>query len=464
MSSEHANPPQSDSPEDMHSMPPGIGFAYLFQMANTMSWSILLSMPMMLYLKNLEASATVLGVFMAMTPFLTILQIPAASYVDKVGYRKFVLWGWTLRTCLIPLMIIVVLLPPWIDSVTRMFLMLACLFFFTVFRGISSCGYLPWLSKLVPERRRGEFFSRDHALMFTTMSITSAGAGFLMNQYGDVSDVFSWILAASLMGAVFSLFFLTRMPDVETDPQARSGEPVPWGAILKHKPFRKFVVYNVVYAVAASGSGVIVVPMLKDQFLMSDGDFMLLHATLGVVFVPSALFMGKLLDQTGSRPMLITGVCFHIAHYIGWGLIGAKVLPFNYVTLGLQQFTFAFGMSMVSLSNARLLMVLTPETGRSHFLAYFSVATSLTMGLVPILWGLLVDILKPVEFVFMGALWNCFSIPYIGIGAIIISAIFFLLRVEEPTAMKTDEFVKELFVKTPARALTRVFPRRNMPT
>ncbi|MDD5262488.1 MAG: hypothetical protein PHD76_11650, partial [Methylacidiphilales bacterium] len=82
-------------------MPEGIHYAYWFQVFNSLSFSIVLGVPMLLFMKRLGASATILGIVNALGPLLNILQIPAARYVEQVGYRSFVLRGWSLRSVFI---------------------------------------------------------------------------------------------------------------------------------------------------------------------------------------------------------------------------------------------------------------------------------------------------------------------------------------------------------------------------
>ena len=92
-------------------MPPGIGNAYVFQVFNTISFSIVLGTPMILWFKALGASATVLGIVASLPPLLTVLQIPAAQFVEQVGYRAFVVRGWTIRSVFILGMAVVAALP-----------------------------------------------------------------------------------------------------------------------------------------------------------------------------------------------------------------------------------------------------------------------------------------------------------------------------------------------------------------
>ena len=56
---------------------------------------------MILYAKSLGVSATVLGIIAGMMPLLVIFQIPAANYVSRVGYKRFVYGGWGVRVMFI---------------------------------------------------------------------------------------------------------------------------------------------------------------------------------------------------------------------------------------------------------------------------------------------------------------------------------------------------------------------------
>ena len=58
--------------------PAGATNANWFSMFNAVSFQITLGSPMILYAKSIGATATVLGIIAALTPLLTIAQIPAA--------------------------------------------------------------------------------------------------------------------------------------------------------------------------------------------------------------------------------------------------------------------------------------------------------------------------------------------------------------------------------------------------
>src|SRR5215510_11740538 len=122
--------------------PAGLHNAFLFSGFNALSFQIVLSSPMILYAKTLDASATVLGIIAGMMPLLVIFQIPAANHIHRVGFKRFVYAGWGTRVLFIFGMALVPLTHWFLDPQTRLVLILALLFCFNLSRGISSCAWL----------------------------------------------------------------------------------------------------------------------------------------------------------------------------------------------------------------------------------------------------------------------------------------------------------------------------------
>src|SRR5260370_6234854 len=139
-------------------------YAHQFSLYNQLNFQITLGTPMILYEKSLGASSMTIGIVAALAPLLTVLQLPTAYFIPKVGYKGFVLLGWFSRTltvfslALLPLVVA-------LDNTTKTSLMLMALFIFNVLRGISTGAWLPWLTTLIPEHRRGHFLRRDQTYM-----------------------------------------------------------------------------------------------------------------------------------------------------------------------------------------------------------------------------------------------------------------------------------------------------------
>src|SRR6266571_7016558 len=160
------------------SFPTGLHNAFLFSAFNALSFQIVLSSPMVLYAKSLGASATVLGIIAGMMPLLVIFQIPAANYIARIGFKRFVYAGWGTRVMFIFAMALVPLTGVFLDARNRLGLMLMLLFCFNLSRGISSSAWLPWITVLVPSTLRGKYLARDAAVQnsgsFVTFLIAAA--------------------------------------------------------------------------------------------------------------------------------------------------------------------------------------------------------------------------------------------------------------------------------------------------
>ena len=96
-----------------------------------------------------------------------------------------------------------------------------------------------------------------------------------------------------------------------------------------------------------------------------------------------------------------------------------------------------------------------PEAGKSHFFALYSVVGSLTLGLCPFIWGMVIDGVDGVEIVRFGLNWNQYSISF----AMLIGVLFLLLdqvlRVEEEDAADFKQLVRDLIRNNPLREWLR---------
>src|SRR5882672_4331914 len=123
-----AEPEFVSAPGERGSFPPGLHNAFLFAAFNALSFQLVLSSPMVLYAKTLGASATVVGIIAGMMPLLVIIQIPTASDIRRVGFKRFVYAGWRTRVLFICAMVLVLITASFLDAKNRLALMLMLLF------------------------------------------------------------------------------------------------------------------------------------------------------------------------------------------------------------------------------------------------------------------------------------------------------------------------------------------------
>jgi MFS family permease len=446
------------SPEPM---PADIHNVYIYEVFNTASWSVVLGSPMLLYYQHLNASATILAIAACLAPVLNILQIPAAHFVERVGYRRFVLSGWTSRSIVVVGMALVAFLPDSVDRATRMIAMLSLAFVYNTLRGISVCGFLPWFTHIVPESRRGEFLAKDQ--------LAGAGAAiaclFIVGSLLHLHNAwysFGLIFSISAAAAFTSLTFLRRIPDVPVEKIVQNPTPLPWREMLFYPPFFKYVRYNIIINMALGTSGVFWVRYFRTFLHVSESNVLFVAAFSTMALGVGLLLVRPLIDRAGNRPVLAVSGILYICHFLGWALVAAGIVPFQ-VALCIQILTSGVGGALWNLANVRIVMSIVPEMGRPHFLALYSVTSNLTLGLVPLFWGPVMDYLDGWHVAWGFWQWNSYSLLYCTLAFTMGIGLFALKAVADSETMTWDVFMTELLVKTPSRAVSRLIGRLRGP-
>jgi MFS family permease len=395
--------------------PPGATDANWFSLFNAVSFQVTLGAPMILYAKSIGASATVLGVISALTPLLTVCQIPAAHYLERFGYKRFILYGWGLRTfCIFGIAFVPLI--AFLGGPGKIRLILAALFIFNLLRGLSSGAWLPWLTALIPEDLRGRFLSRDQFFVHIGSFCSLLTCAFLLEEKSKPWQ-FSAVFFMSAAGGWLSLLFLKRIPDIEPGEKLkRSNLRVPWREIIGYPPFFKLTLYVLLITVSAGCSGVFNIAFLKSQIHFGES-LILFIITLYFLGALLALpLLGRVIDHTGSKAAMGFSMALICASFVVWFLLAGRVLPASLWMIGALYFIGGIAGSNLAVAQVRLMMSTMPEMGGSHFFAFFSVITSLGLGIAPVCWGMMIDRLNhftgftgftgPVE-------WNKFSIYYL---------------------------------------------------
>lgn len=432
---------------------------YWFSAFNALSFQPVLGSPMVLYAKSLGASATVLGILAGMMPILVISQIPAARFVDHIGYRRFVLSGWSVRVGIIFLVALVPLAGGFLDAPTRLVLLVALLFVFNVSRGIASAAWLPWITELIPPALRGRHFARDQLCMNGASVVTFAICGATLGTDGGAFRFAAVFVFSALTGAA-SLPFLRRIPDAAPPPAPDHGSgSVPWSTLASHPPFAKLLRVNVAWSVAYGGLTTFVVTFLKTGAGLPEDRILYLMSLSFLGGVASPWLAGPRLDRLGSKPMLAFSMVVGFGIGAGWWLAAGKALP---VTAGLAvPLMMLLGLvnALFSAANNRLAMEIVPKLGRNHFFALFMVVWQITLGLSPIAWGLLLDAIGGWQGSTLGFAWNRYSLYFALVAAAFAVAFWFCQRLEEPRAAEVQHLLRELLVDEPRRWWTFVTGR-----
>lgn len=373
--------------------------------------------PIILYAKSLGASSTVLGIIASFTPLMTVFQLPAAQHLERYGYREFILMGWSLRTVFIFVVAIVPVLA-FLDNPSKMAVLLAALFIFNLLRGISSTAWMPWITELVPEAKRGRFLSIDQLFMYGGCLLSLLASAFVMTGHVDPWE-YSLVFLISALGGTASLFFIKRIPEVAKGEAVRqSSQKVPWRAMLGYAPFRTLLTFNVLYMAVIGSLGVFTVEFLREQSRLDVGTVLYLSAFSFLGALAVLPFLGSIIDTVGSKPLLRAGTGTFALVISVWCLMAAGVVPVTLWLVAGLNFLAGAASANFNLANVRITMATMPVMGRNHFFALFTVITSLGLGAAPVVWGVTLDVIGTYEAVTGSFHWKRHSIYFLALLAL----------------------------------------------
>ena len=391
--------------------PPGALNVNGFSFFNAVSFQIVLGAPVILFAKSLGASSFVLGTIAALTPLLNILQLLAARFLHRVGYKRFLLSGWGART-FFTFCIAVLPLLPGLSIPTRLGLLIAALFCFNLLRGFSAGAWLPWLTALVPAPVRGRFLSRDNAFMHLGCLAALLLSAWVMT--GSVeADEYAAVFGIGLLSALVSLWFVHRIPEVESaEDRKQSGVAVPWGAMLRFPPFAKLLWFTTIYMTVIGSLGVFTVEYLVVRGKFAESMILLLSAWSFVGALAGLAITAPRLDATGSKPWLRHGLVIMVLVILGWFFLAAGLLPgWPALVAGLNFFGGLAG-AIFGVANTRIMMGSVPAMGRNHFFALFTVVSGLGLGGAPMVWGAMLDTLGTLDVVLGVVTVNRYSVYF----------------------------------------------------
>ena len=227
--------------------------------------------------------------------------------------------------------------------------------------------------------------------------------------------------------------------------------------MLGLKSYRKLLAFSVWWSIAIGGLATFSIVFLREIGEMSDSRILLLSSAAFIGGLSNLWLLGKWLDQIGSRPVLIAAGLFFVVVAILWALTSMGRIPQSLgLVLGLM-YAFGLGSSAINLSNMRLAMAIIPETGRSHYFAVCSLVGSVFLGLSPILWGLLIDLLKA-DLLFSG-IASPFTVVFWGVAFFFGITFLAAIRLDEPEAASFDRMLRNVLTASRVRYLIRLWPR-----
>jgi len=200
---------------------------------------------------------------------------------------------------------------------------------------------------------------------------------------------------------------------------------VPWLEILRHPPFSKLLIFNVVYNWVVGGLAAFAIGFLQSRARFTDGAILACSLLSFVGASVSVSSFGELLNQVGSKPILRIAIVCYLWAVICWVLVSSNLLYSSTSIVAIIYFILGIAGGLFSIANTRIAMDTMPVMGRNHFFSLFTVFSSLSLGLAPIGWGIFLDLLANFEARIGAFEINRYSI-YFSLLVVLVIATFIL--------------------------------------
>ncbi|MFH1503799.1 MAG: MFS transporter [Candidatus Omnitrophota bacterium] len=400
-------------------------------------------------LKVLKAQPQQIGFLAALPMFANLIQIFGSYIIERTGKKKIFCF-----LCVIVsrvLWILIIILPLAIFSTlqdSRVWILVIVIAVSSLFSSLSGVAWLAWMSDLVPENIRGTYFGKRNMIASACgMIAILLGGKFITIRESRFSESNPWgfiiLFVLGLIAGLIAVWFLAGIPEVETVKEKKESgfnfslflQP------LKDKNFLALIIFVSAWMfaiqIAAPFYGVFMIENLKIDFstITIFGAF----ATFATLFMMK--IWGPISDKLGNKPVIIVS---------GWVLI---IIPFIWIfalpgkyylpVLAAHILSGAF-MAGSALSQFNILIKLSPQQGRSVYLALFAAITGLVGAVAPILGGSLSKILEKASWTFSTYQISNLHFIFLISSALQALAIFFILRVKEPAAAAPVAVVMQL--------------------
>lgn len=436
-----ASPAPRVSPgTDVRPLGPHVRWLFAFQFANAVNFTLALGAPMVLLAKRLGAGESLLGVLLSLTPFLVTLQVLAGGLAERLGYKRLMMSGWGTRALLLLAAVPIPLLHGRVPLGWLLAWLTAVLFGFNLVRGFTSIAWLPWISQLVPEERRGRYFGIEQCTVNAGVLITLAGAGVFMGA-SPAAWRYAVLLGVSWLAGWVSVACLGRVPcRMPAAAAARARRPwrswwLVYRAAWRRTAFRHTILFAASQSFALAAFPGFLLAYQKDYLPYGEGVILGLAAlgTVGVML--TALFWGRFTDRFGSRPTLRLAGLLQAGLVLVWAAIAAQRLQAGIGGIALLSLLYGAAQTANAIPQLRLVLRLCPRHEVTVGITLYSVVTAVCGGLSPLLWGPVLEWLRdatpghglPHPFV-------CF---FLATAALTLLAQLWLSRIREVDAVPT---------------------------
>jgi len=308
----------------------------------------------------------------------------------------------------------------------------------SLFASIGGVSWLAWMSDLIPENIRGSYFGKRNMFSLTCGTISVILGGYFLSfwakRFGE-TDPYGYIILFSLgiTAGIISMVILMQIPEVVTteNSEKKALNFQLFLSPLKDTNFRKLILLVSIWIFGIQLAGPFYAVFMLNNLKMKFSTITI----FGAFAMLSTIFMmkiwGSISDKMGNKPVITVSSLILILVPLLW--IFATKTNYYVLVLLAHILTGAF-MAGISLSQFNIVLKLSPQNGRSVYLALYAAITGLTGGIAPIAGGAIMQMFNKLHFSIFSYEMSNLQVIFILSMFVQIMALFFINRIQEPKA------------------------------
>jgi MFS family permease len=408
-----------------------------------------------LFLSELKLNNTEIGFVLSLMPFTGLIALVIAPSVARFGYKRTFLTFWGLRKVIA----VGLLFIPWIlaqfGAEVLMIYITLIVGGFALCRAIGEVGMYPWAQEFIPNSVRGRYAAISDIMVRLTGIASLAFGSFILGLSAGI-DRFILLFAVGIAFGAIAMWSATHIPG----GAPRRAVKVSYRHLARVFRDKNFVLYVTGLGVLVIGStpmGSFLPLFMEREVGLTDSQVVLLTIGATIGGLAATYLAGWASDRYGSKPLMLSGLCFKILIPVAWLLMPrASVFSFP---IALVVYAVSGGADIIwAIGSGRLLYVrVVPVDKKTEYMAMYYALMGLIGGLSQVAAGGVLDYTSGLsgQFLFI-PVDPFFPLFVFGLALTIISTIIFT-RVQADSPVSVGEFAGMFVHGNPVLALESVF-------
>lgn len=337
----------------------------------------------------LGANNVVVGLLAALPPLLGWVNLIAARQLETLGRRRnyFIVTSSIHRAVfLVPLV-----LPfsgAYLNQSGQIAVLIGVIFVSTVLGGCQHTTWMSWMADIIPEDKRGSFFSRRNMICNAIWMMEAYAVGKILAHYNSV-------LAYVLVFGAATLLALTSVPVVaaQPDPPIAVGESRLslrrlWLNAWASPTFRNFLLFQLVWGFTTNLAGPFYNVFMIKSLGIDVGTITIWGILWSLVSTLTLPYWGLLGDRAGNKPTMLFALLGSCATAFGWFFVNTDNSHWLILMLFCLGGFFDTGAGLVGFN---MLFGVLPARNKPSYVALNDTVVGAMVGIAPLVGGYLAE-------------------------------------------------------------------------